>query len=84
MICRIEQGIFGRFYLAHPTEPGRAWSGLRWVAHEQGLPIGGVQVCNFNRAQAAEYAKAEGFDVQPLCLPDGELTDWRDDGGSGA
>jgi hypothetical protein len=59
MNCRLNQGLFDRWYIFHPTDDRRAWSGSRWVpVSEQGLPAGGVQVCNFESEQAAaEYAK---------------------------
>jgi hypothetical protein len=57
---RIRQGLFGRWYIVHPYLDDAAWSGSRWVSvSEQGVPTGGVQVCNFNTAeQAQEYANA--------------------------
>jgi hypothetical protein len=55
---RIARGAFRRWYIFHPTDWCLAWSGSRWVPTIDGIPTGGVQVCNFEtEAQAREYAE---------------------------
>jgi hypothetical protein len=62
--CRIQQGIFDRWFLVHPDDDALAWSGSRWVQHDGGIPVGGVQVSNFfTRDEARGYANAIGFQV---------------------
>jgi hypothetical protein len=50
------EGMMGRWVIAHGNHPGLAWSGSRWVRHDQGVPTGDAQVCNFTtREEAQEY-----------------------------
>lgn len=58
MKCYLKRGLFDRWFIVHPTDDNLAWSGSRWVAHDNGLPTGGVQICNFTTEdEAYEYAK---------------------------
>ena len=50
---RIERGAFGRFYIAHPTLAGLAWSGTSWEPHLDGLPAGRAQIANFETEEEA-------------------------------
>lgn len=63
--CEIRKGLFDRFYIFHPTMciPYLAWSGSTWVpATPEGVPTGGVQVCNFlTEQEARDYCKERGL-----------------------
>ena len=56
--CILRKGLFDRWYIFNPLMPW-AWSGSRWVAAtEEGLPTGGVQICNFaSEEEAREYCR---------------------------
>lgn len=49
---RIELNPLNRWVIMHPHGP-LAWSGSRWVLAVNGLPIGGVQICNFETSEEA-------------------------------
>jgi hypothetical protein len=50
---RIVTGIFNRWYILHPEDDTRAWSGMRWVP-----TMGTVQLCNFGtEEEARQYAE---------------------------
>jgi hypothetical protein len=60
--CRIVQGAFDRWFLMHPTDAHLAWSGMRWVEHDGGIPTGEVQVCNFSSlGEAVKYTMFHGM-----------------------
>lgn len=60
--AKLVKGILDRWILVHPHYPDMAWSGSRWVPHDQGLPMAYVQVSNFTDEQAAkEYASDHGL-----------------------
>ena len=63
--CEIRQGVFDRWIIFQHGNPLKAWSGSRWVpATEDGVPTGGVQVCNFwTRDDAAHHAEHRGLVV---------------------
>ena len=60
---RLRQGIFGRWFILHEKLDDAARSGSRWVSvSENGMPTGGVQVCNFaTEDEAAKYALEHGM-----------------------
>jgi hypothetical protein len=72
--CYIAPAVFRRWVIAKAGEPGLAWSGFTWVQHRQGIPIGGVQVSNFeSKADAAAAAleaglavRMEGYCIEPM------------------
>ncbi len=50
---RIVTGIFNRWYILHPQDDTRAWSGMRWVS-----TTGNIQLCNFgSEEEARQYAE---------------------------
>lgn len=63
--CRLMRGIFDRLFLVSASEPATlAWSGSHWVPHENGVPTGGVHVCNFpDENQARQYASEHGLEI---------------------
>jgi hypothetical protein len=64
MHCRLQLGILDRWFIVNKDDDTLAWSGSRWVNHANGLPTGGVQVCNFATRRAADlYARANAFHV---------------------
>jgi hypothetical protein len=54
---RIRQGLFDRWYIFHPDDDLRAWSGSRWVpSTPEGLAAGGIQIANFStESEAHDY-----------------------------
>ena len=54
----IVPNLFGRFVLVHATRPELAWSGSKWVPHNNciGFPI---QVSNFATEDEARKVAAE-------------------------
>jgi hypothetical protein len=68
MNCRFKQGLFDRWFIVHPQIDELMWSGSRWVETDaEGLPLGGVHVCNFATEQeAAEYARQHGLTGKSL------------------
>lgn len=61
--CYLALGRMGRWIVCCADAEG-AWSGARWVAHEGGIPTGGVQISNFgSREEAAEYALDAGLKI---------------------
>jgi hypothetical protein len=64
---RIHRNALEQFVIVHPTFP-LAWSGKKWVPAINGLPVGGVQICNFKtKAEAFNYC-TEHFDAITLEL----------------
>ena len=61
--CRLKQGIFDRWFIQHPHNIVKAWSGSQWVpCSVDGTPYM-VQVCNFEtEAEAREYCREHGLD----------------------
>jgi hypothetical protein len=50
---RLVTGIFNRWYILHPEDDTKAWSGMRWVA-----TMGNIQLCNFgSEEEARRYAE---------------------------
>lgn len=62
--CILRQGIFDRWFIFHPYNITRAWSGSDWVACcYDGVPQA-VQVCNFESEEdAREYCTHIGLTV---------------------
>lgn len=60
--CILRQGLFDRWFIFHPHNVTRAWSGSDWVScGPDGLPHM-VQVCNFdNEEQARDYCTHAGL-----------------------
>lgn len=54
--CRIREGLFGRFYIFHPTRDDLAWSGSRWVDCSPDGLSRETQVSNFETEQDARDA----------------------------
>lgn len=52
--ARIKQGVFGRWFIFHPMTDTLAWSGMQFVPCVEGMPTGGVQVCNFGTFEEAQ------------------------------
>jgi hypothetical protein len=63
--CYVSENAFGRWVIVNAANRDLAWSGSRWVAHRNGLPAGGVQVSNFERAVEA-YENAVQAGLKPL------------------
>ena len=63
----VRQNLFGRWYLASAEYPTLlAWTGSRWTLHADGMPIGGIQICNFETADKARaYAGEMGLTIVP-------------------
>lgn len=60
--CYLSKDAFGRWIVVNANDKTLAWSGSRWVAHERGVPAGGVQVSNFESAEEAwSYARSAGL-----------------------
>lgn len=61
--CAIVKNVFDRWILVNVYAPKLlAWSGSKWVQHNDGLPSGGFQVCNFyTKEEAARYADERGL-----------------------
>ncbi len=72
--CYLAKNAFGRWIIVNAMDRTLAWSGLRWVAHENGVPQGAAQVSNFEiRVGALADALAANLDVATVgCLLDGE------------
>lgn len=60
--CEIRKGILGRWFIFHPHNLIKAWSGSRWVnCGYDGQPYD-VQVCNFDSEQEArDYCRENGL-----------------------
>lgn len=62
--ARITKGEHGRWIIENADNPRLAWSGSRWVKHQDGWPVGDAQVANFpTRAEAHAYALRNGITV---------------------
>jgi hypothetical protein len=63
--CILRQGIFDRWFIFHPHNIVKAWSGSKWVScSPDGVPHL-VQVCNFeSEADAREYCRENGLEPQ--------------------
>lgn len=65
MKCVIRKGIFDRWFIFHPDNIVKAWSGSRWVTCSYDGNPRGVQVCNFESEQEARnYCQENG--LEPL------------------
>jgi hypothetical protein len=53
ILCTIETNVLGRWIITDYDEPSLAWSGSRWVPHDKGIPIGDIQVCNYESKEEA-------------------------------
>jgi hypothetical protein len=62
--CRLRLGIFNRWYIFHPHNITKAWSGSSWVPSSvDGFPTGDVQVCNFvTERSARDYCRENGLE----------------------
>jgi hypothetical protein len=59
MRYKLIQGAHYRWIIVKSDDYDLAWSGARWVPHKNGIPTGGIQICNFDdRAEAQKYASA--------------------------
>jgi len=47
-------GRFNRVYIRHCALPKLAWTGSAWDCHEDGIPTGDFQICNFYTFAAAQ------------------------------
>ena len=47
-------GRFNRWYIGNIDIPYVAWTGSRWDLHNDGLPTGPFQICNFNSEYDAQ------------------------------
>lgn len=63
--CVLRQGIFARWYLFHPENRFKGWSGSQWVTcRPDGLPTH-TQVCNFTTEdEAREYCREHGLEPE--------------------
>lgn len=57
----VQRTAFDRWIIVHPIHNGLAWSGAHWVRHSEGLPTGGIQVCNFDTEQDADDYATENY-----------------------
>jgi len=62
--CYMRQGALGRWIIVNARDKSLAWSGSRWVKHQNGIPKGAVQVSNFEMKLAA-YRDAERAGLNP-------------------
>jgi len=63
----VRQGVFNRWYIFHHADAALAWSGAQWVPTNDGIPTGGVQVCNFDTSDdAVDYAGKSGLSLDTV------------------
>jgi hypothetical protein len=60
-VWEIKEGALGRWIIVNASSPNLAWSGSRWVLHQDGIPTGEAQVCNFATPEEAQAYAAEHF-----------------------
>jgi hypothetical protein len=67
--CVLRVGIFDRWFIRHPHNITKAWSGSQWVpCGYDGVPHL-VQVCNFETEQEArDYCEKNGLEPLPAVV----------------
>jgi hypothetical protein len=54
--------FFERWIRVSADDVGMAWSGVRWVPHDHGIPTSAVQICNFDTwGSAGSYTVRHGL-----------------------
>lgn len=61
---RLGESVMGRWIIVNGQEERLAWSGSTWVPHLNGIPMGKVQVANFESRDEALSCAQQCFGVE--------------------